>query len=91
MAYKSREMAQCFGFQGLVEEHALRGEQRELRMSMPMRWAFPALQPEIGGQCTRMYQRDEHKQIFGDRNSQCDDPAGDSEGSVPANEGVHHS
>ena len=28
VAYKSREMAQCFGFKGLVEEHPLRGEQR---------------------------------------------------------------
>lgn len=51
---------------------------------------IPCITPEIGGQCTRMYQRDEHKQMLetGIRNVMT--LLGILEGSVPANEGVHH-
>ncbi len=59
-------------------------------MSNAYQMGIPCITPEIGGQCTRMYQRDEHKQMLetGIRNVMT--LLGILEGSVPANEGVHH-
>ena len=88
-AYKSREMAQCFGFK-VLWKNTRYAENSGVEDEYAYQMGIPCITPEIGGQCTRMYQRDEHKQMLetGIRNVMT--LLGILEGSVPANEGVHH-
>ena len=89
VAYKSREMAQCFGFK-VLWKNTRYAENSGIEDEYAYQMGIPCITPEIGGQCTRMYQRDEHKQMLetGIRNVMT--LLGILEGSVPANEGVHH-
>ena len=63
VAYKSREMAQCFGFK-VLWKNTRYAENSGIEDEYAYQMGIPCITPEIGGQCTRMYQRDEHKQML---------------------------